>query len=166
MERKRNYALWIVILLVLAGIYLTFFYKQPCSNEACWEERLRDCKRTKFVNNDVDVIWEYKVNGKTQDKCEVTVEAISIKRGLKKSEILEDKKMVCLRPIGSIPKPESDPNLCTGPLKEAMQELIIQKLHEYIVQNVGEIGSEAIEVISSSDEEDFGDGLEESNSTG
>ena len=50
--------------------------------------------------------------------------------------------MICLIPLGFKASPESDINKCSGPLKEEMQVLIIKKLHEYILQNIGELNKE------------------------
>jgi hypothetical protein len=93
-------------------------------------------------------------------RCEVRVLAKEIKRGLKKTDVLEGKEMTCYLPLGIVTAPEGNPNICVGRLKEEMQWLIIQKLHEYIVQNLGEISGEVTsiegvgEVEVSSEEED------------
>ena len=60
--------------------------------------------------------------------------------------ILKGKDMVCYLPLGVVATPENNPNICTGKLKEEMQSLIIQKLHEYIVQNLGEISNEIAQI--------------------
>jgi hypothetical protein len=38
--------------------------------------------------------------------------------------------------------PEDDLSRCTGQLKENLQEIIIQKLHAYVVENLGQISKE------------------------
>ena len=50
--------------------------------------------------------------------------------------------MDCYVPLGSIVSPESNLAECHGLLKEGLQETIINKLHAYIVKNVGQIGEE------------------------
>ena len=135
----------VIIALVLAS-YVTFFYQPKCPDVTCWQNKFSECKRAKYIHSPIDVTWEYKINGKIDNKCEVEVKAVEIKRGLKKTEILIGKSMSCYLPIGATSAPEGNPNLCTGPLKEAMQDLIIQKLHEYVVQNIGQVSEELTEI--------------------
>ena len=46
----------------------------------------------------------------------------------------------------AIMNPESDIGSCHGPLKEGLQDLIIQKLHSYLVQNLGRINLEVLDL--------------------
>ena len=136
----------ILIIVATIAVYISFFYHPKCNDLACWDSKLRECSRASYTNEPVDVTWKYTILGKTsvdgEEKCRVKVLAIDIKRGLKKTEVLEGKDMVCYMPLGVVTAPEGNPNICVGRLKEEMQGLIIQKLHEYIVQNIGEIGKE------------------------
>ena len=136
--KRRGIVISIVIVLAIV-VFLTFFYQPRCDNITCWNTKLSECDRAIYINNPLDVTWEYKINGEKDGRCEVEVTALQIKRGLRKTEILEGKSMTCFLPLGSTTAPESNPNLCTGKLKEEMQNLIIIKLHEYIIQNVGQI---------------------------
>ena len=74
------------------------------------------------------------------------VTAVDIKRGLKKTEALEGKSMSCYLALGAVVVPEANPNLCNGRLKEEMQGLIIEKLHEYIISNIGTINKELTQI--------------------
>ena len=147
---KRVIILSILIIVAIATIYITFFYYPKCDDRACWDYKLRACSRASYLNEPVDISWKYTILGKTTidniEKCEVRVLAKDIKRGLKKTEILEGKEMICYLPLGVVTSPENNPNICTGQLKEEMQSLIIQKLHEYIVQNLGEISKEVTQI--------------------
>ena len=147
--RKRWFVLVFLVIVAVITIYVTFFYYPNCNDMACWDSKLRDCSKAHFVNNPVDATWEYWILGKEtvneERRCSVRVKVVEIKRGLKKTESLTGKEMVCYLPLGIVTAPEGNPNLCVGRLKEEMQGLIIQKLHEYIVQNLGEI-SEDIEI--------------------
>ena len=128
-------------------IYLTFFYYPKCNDVACWDSKLRVCSKAKYTNSPVDATWQYTILGKKnideKEKCEVKVLAVDIKRGLKNTEVLEGKEMTCYLPLGYVTSPEGNPNICTGNLKEEMQNLIIKKLHQYIIDNLGEISKEA-----------------------
>ena len=147
---KRVIILSILIIVAIATIYITFFYYPKCDDRACWDYKLRACSQASYLNEPVDISWKYTILGKTTidnvEKCEVRVLAVDIKRGLKKTEILKGKDMVCYLPLGVVTAPENNPNICTGKLKEEMQSLIIQKLHEYIVQNLGEISNEITQI--------------------
>tara|TARA_Y100000310_G_scaffold140810_1_gene140232 strand:- start:656 stop:1117 length:462 start_codon:yes stop_codon:yes gene_type:complete len=141
----------VIVIIAVVAVYVTFFYHPTCSSVECWDSKLRECSRATYVNNPADVTWEYTILGKAVDedeeeRCEVRVLAMDIKRGLKKTEILEGKEMVCYLPLGIVTAPEGNPNICQGRLKEEMQGLIIQKLHEYIVQNLGEIGEDVTSI--------------------
>lgn|SRR3989344_6605492 len=144
--RRGLIVLSILIIVATIAVYISFFYHPKCNDLACWDSKLRECSRASYTNEPVDVTWKYTILGKTsvdgEEKCRVKVLAIDIKRGLKKTEVLEGKDMVCYMPLGVVTAPEGNPNICVGRLKEEMQGLIIQKLHEYIVQNIGEIGKE------------------------
>jgi len=56
--------------------------------------------------------------------------------------VLEGKDMLCYLPLGSISAPQENLARCHGSLKEEMQAIIIKRLHNYIVDNLGEIGEE------------------------
>lgn len=140
---KRWVAIGIIILIVAAAsIYLTFSYVEKCKNIACWEEKLTKCKKASYISDNKDITWRYIIKGKKAGSCLVNVEVIQIKQGLASTQILEGKSMNCYLPFGVVAPPESNPNICHGILKEEMQSLIIEKLHQYILENVGEIAEE------------------------
>jgi len=148
---KKSFVIFIVLVFVVSvSIYLTFLYYPKCKDLVCWNAKLEACSRATFIYEPVDVTWEYTILGEDNidgdKKCKVKVLAIDIKRGLKKTEVLEGKDMICYTNLGIVKAPESNPSACQGRLKEEMQSLIIDKLHEYIIQNLGEISKEAIEI--------------------
>ena len=73
------------------------------------------------------------------DYCKIQVKLLEVKQGTIDSEILEGKKMTCLQLKGDTRFPEKDISSCTGKLKEELQDLIIQRMHNYLLENVGEI---------------------------
>ena len=134
------------IILVLA-IYFTWFFAYTCDDLACFQSHQERCSKTKFVNDESDTTWQYKIKGKKNDVCEIEVQVLKIKQGSLDKKILEDKSMTCLIPLGNLMMPESDISKCSGPLKEELQTMIIAKLHSYIIENVGEIGEELNKII-------------------
>src|SRR3989344_8197492 len=131
-----------IILVGIIALYATLYYSPRCPDIKCWDERLKACSRSTYINEPVDVTWKYSILGAKGESCEVKVKLIEIKRGLKETEFMKGKEMICLVPLGFKIPPESDINKCSGPLKEEMQVLIIKKLHEYILQNIGELNKE------------------------
>ena len=55
---------------------------------------------------------------------------------------LEGEEMTCYTQLGSISSPQGNLANCHCLLKEDMQSLIINKLHNYIVVNLGTINEE------------------------
>jgi len=131
-----------IILLLLAAVYFTFFFYYKCDDLACFQAHQKECSKTKFVKDSEDTVWKYTIEGKEQGKCLINVETIMIKKGAIENQKLEGKSMDCLLPLASLSSPESDIERCHGELKEEMQNMIIQKLHSYIIENVEEIDEE------------------------
>ena len=52
--------------------------------------------------------------------------------------------MVCQTPLGSAVSPEQNLKNCNGKLKEDLQEIVIQRMHSYILKNVGEVSEELV----------------------
>lgn len=142
MVSKVDILVSILVIVAAVAFFLTFQYIPKCNDVSCWDYKLQKCSRASFVNEKNDVVWNYKIVGKVDGKCEINVRVIEIKRGLVTTKILEGKDMDCRLPIGTLADPDENPNLCHGILKEEMQNLIIQKLHQYVVQNIGEINEE------------------------
>jgi len=136
---------WVVaaVVLILIGILIwaNFFYYKDCENQTCFNDYLVDCHRARFTLTG-DMIFEYKIEGENEENCFVNVKLLQGESNDPDSLKLEGKQMECNVPLGTIIAPESDINNCHGLLKEGLQDLIISKLHRYIVQNLGEINAE------------------------
>ena len=134
---------FLAIVLVLVGaMYFTFFFSYSCDKYECLVKNLEECKRAKLLYENQDTTWFYQIKGKDGSKCEVEVTLLQIKRGKLDIEKLQGDSMTCLMPLGVTQAPEKDISLCNGKLKEGLQELIIQRLHNYIIANLGKIESE------------------------
>ena len=153
MEKRWNKSIILLVIvgvIAIAAVYFTFFYSVKCKDIACWETKMNKCSKANYINEKNDVIWSYSINGKKSGSCEINVELVEIKKGLVSTKVLEGKNMNCRLPLGAINSPESNINLCNGILKEEMQALIITKLHEYIVQNLGQINENILSPIGGS----------------
>ena len=142
MAKKEVILIVIVWIIIAIAIYLTFFYHPLCKDSDCWREKLEKCSRARYINDIPDITWKYTIKEARADKCIVIVEVLKIKQGLTKTKVMEGKTMDCSLPKGVFMIPETDPTICSGALKEEMQALIIEKLHQYILDNVGKIGEE------------------------
>jgi len=132
-------------LLVLVGflwsIWFLFFSYDRCTNDVCFERNLKGCYGATFISGD-DMIFEYEIKGKTKGECEVEVTLLQGELNNADSKKLEGQSMTCLLPLGAVVAPESDIGVCHGLLKEGLQDLVIRKLHTYLVQNLGKLNLE------------------------
>ncbi len=53
--------------------------------------------------------------------------------------LIEGESIRCYYDLGVAGFPEKNLAACHGPLKEALQDLVIKKLYKYVVANLGEI---------------------------
>lgn len=139
----------LVALVILIGFFLSiwflFFAVDDCKYKDCFDSNLKECSKAKFIGGD-EMIFQYVIKGKNSGECEVEVELLQGDLNNADSLKLEGKKMTCMLPLGVIVEPESDIGLCHGLLKEGLQDLIISKLHNYLVQNLGKLNLEMAEL--------------------
>ena len=135
----------LVILLVIAVlawlVWVIFFSYTECDTWECFNENLEDCSRVKFIGGS-EMIFEYIVRGSSDDQCNVNVELLQGELNNQDSIKLEGQSMSCMLPGGVIMIPESDIGNCHGMLKEGLQDILIKKLHIYLVQNLGRLNLE------------------------
>jgi len=145
-----------VIVILAAALYFLYFYKVNCSSKECFNEELAACNRASFIDESIDTAWQYDINGKnfmclaSQNyctECKINVKLLLIKSGSVDSAKLEGLGMVCTLPFGLVRNPQEDLANCHGDLKEQMQDLMINRLHAYILSHVGEIGVELSKIV-------------------
>jgi hypothetical protein len=149
-EKKKVSGLRILIglsALVVLGYVIWAFASGygTCDTWSCFNNALEQCEPTKFVGGS-EFIFQYTITGMSDEGCEVNTKLLQGALNAKDSLMLEGKEMVCLLPPGVITVPEQDLKNCHGLLKEGIQELTIGKLHDYLVQNLGRINLEALDV--------------------
>jgi hypothetical protein len=131
-------AIAIALVFIVAMYFTLFFYYAP-ENISEFKGYQEKCAKAKFISQAEDVDWEYKIQGRDNDRCQIDVTAIKVKEGTLDKQILEGKTMSCYMVLGSTNNPESDISDCHGELKEEMQTLIINNLHKYIADNLEQI---------------------------
>lgn len=138
---RRLSKLVILVVGLILLVWFIFFSYENCSNNACLEENLKACDKAKFISKG-DMIFRYTIKGEEGGKCEVNVELLQGKLNDADSAKLEGHEMTCMLPLGVVMQPESNIGNCHGMLKEGLQDLIIKKLHNYLVQNLGKLNLE------------------------
>ncbi len=134
----------IVILLIWTFSHFIGFTKNCKQNKACFDKRLVDCKKTKFINIDNNNIYDYTIKGKSKDKCVVDIylRRMALGTDVEIVQLLEGKSMKCRLPADKVKslkleEMENLVNFCTGPLKEGILELALDRMYGLIVQNLG-----------------------------
>jgi len=133
-----------VFLLIIIAVYYSFFYSVTCLNQECFMRNLVSCKRASWINEAESASWAYNIKGKQTGQCEIEVKLLVIKKGAIDMGGIEGKSMNCYLPVGLIASPEQNLEDCKGKLKEELQNLIIKRMHSYILENLGEISEELI----------------------
>jgi hypothetical protein len=131
-----------IVIILIGAIYFTFYFSYSCEDMACFKSHQRECSRTKFINNADDIIWEYNILGESNKACEIYVNILKVKQGSLEKKRIEGENMVCYLPLGKDVAPEADISNCHGLLKEELQDMMIEKLHLYVIENIGEISEE------------------------
>ncbi len=149
-EKKRYFNWkWFIALIVLAvliwGIWAVFFSYATCETWDCFNSKLEGCDKVKFIGGD-DMIFEYIIKGTDDGECKVSVQLLQGELNNKDSLKLEMHKMTCMLPEGVVMIPESNIGKCSGLLKEGLQDLVIKKLHTYLVQNLGKLNLEMVDL--------------------
>lgn len=130
----------LLILLLAAVIYFMFYYVGKCESFECFKDSMEKCKKIKYVNEEPEASWSYFVKGKAGDLCETEVKLLLAKEGELGIDELVGYEMSCYYQLGTGTYPEKDLSVCHGRLKEELQQIIIDKLHAYIIENLGKIG--------------------------
>ena len=140
--KKKNVIIMLVsfvFLILIVAIYFSWFFAYSCEDLICYKAHQEKCVHTKFINDDQGMTWRYRIKGKEKGECEIEVTALQVKKGTVENIKLEGKKMKCYLPLKDQSLPESDIARCHGELKEGLQDLIIENLHKYIIENLGKI---------------------------
>jgi len=142
--RKRVGASLIILIIALIAFswYYLFYYPKPCKDSNCFINAMTNCKRVSWIKEDQQASWLYTIVGSSKgDTCKVEVKLMKMKEGTIDSESLQEKTMLCTVQKGET-RPEKHIEACSGVLKEEMQDIIIQRLHNHILKNIGDIKEE------------------------
>lgn len=144
MQKRPNTLIYIIAAVAAAAILIyyasSFFYNPKCGDELCFKNYLGTCAKVSFTDYKANSTWAYSIKGMSSDGCEVYAKLISIRTDVSK-ESLNGKDMSCYIPVNILGAfmPEEKIEYCHGILKEEIQQMMIEQMHLYIVQNIGEI---------------------------
>lgn len=139
-DKKKNLLTAIILILLIVN-FVIFIYTPKCDTQDCFINALIKCKKSSFINKQEDSVWSYIIKGISNKECIVHVKNIYLKMDVETTKELQRKEMVCRIPMdiaGSF-MPQSKIEYCGGELKESIQDLMIKKMHLFIIQNIGEI---------------------------
>lgn len=144
LQKRVGLALLILIIaLVIFTGYFLFFYAKPCEDVQCFINSMKNCRSISWIREDAQASWLYIIKGSAKgDSCKINVKLLEIKQGTTDTEELKGKEMLCIFQKSETQFPEKDISKCSGVLKEELQDLIIQRMHNYLLENVGEIKQE------------------------
>ena len=126
----------IVSLLVYAGVFP--FYK--CETDQCLNDALIKCKPITYEKLQNSNLYVYKVHRSLSKECrvKVTLRKMAIGSDLDLLNLLEGKEMICNMPRNE-PESIKKLNYCTGPLKEGLQQVLIQRVYGLLIKDIPEI---------------------------
>ena len=143
-DKKRALIYLVVILAALIIFYM--YSSQNCGTDtACFNKNTASCKLSKLTMDSQGSTLLYEIRGSSGNSCIVNVKMLKLAEGtpIDVTSKLEGKSMVCKIDRGFntelLEKLDKTLNSCTGPLKESMLELIIEKMYALIIQNMGKI---------------------------
>ena len=145
-KRRVGLALIVLILFLIVGTFLILYhpvFARSVSNSQEFVDAMTSCKRVSWVREDAQASWFYTIKGNAKgDACSVEVQLLKMKEGTIDVEKLQGKKMTCTILKSETRFPEKDISKCTGELKGELQGIIIQRMHNYLLKNIGEIREE------------------------
>lgn len=131
-----------IFLVILTLVYYFLFYTRVCKDKECFANSLVKCDKASWINDAEEATWLYTIKGISDSSCEVEVKLLIIKKGKIEMEKAQGKSMSCYIPLNTFVSPEQDLGRCSGVLKEEMQDLLIKRLHSYILENLGKVSEE------------------------
>ena len=149
-DLKKRLVLALIILIIATIAYLIYLFiyqAEKCENLKCFQEAFKECERVSFIREDPSAVWRYEILWSVSPNvCNVEVVLLKMTEGGIEVEDLQGKSMACKVHKGGDKFPEKDMSRCSGVLREELQEILIQRMHNYLLENIGEIkkGFEAV----------------------
>lgn len=141
-QKRAGIVVLVIAFAVLLGLalYATFGHTS-CVSTSCFQDSMARCSLASYIHEEPQASWKYDIQGRQSSNCAIKVTLLQAKEGDLELRGFEGHSMTCTYPLGVIAFPEKDMAKCHGLLKEDLQGLIIKKLHQYVLDNLGEIAS-------------------------
>jgi len=143
-----------IMIIILFFAYFFGIVKKTCADESCFNDALQKCSMAKYLSLQNYNYYRYTIEGSKGGYCEVRIELVKMALGTPQDKLalFEGKGMTCRVPKAEITKMQGGNvegilKYCSGPLKEAMYQTIIEKLYTLIISNMGEILGEMEDVL-------------------
>ncbi len=154
-KKFKNLSRFILFLIIFGAIFLvshfTGFTREYCGTDKfCFSENAESCDPAEVYISRENNVYYYKMTPTLKNQCNILIKFERAQKGTlpEHTTILEGKTMTCKIPKSEmrsldVLNMENVIQHCSGPLKEALYELIVKRMYELIVLNLNEITSEA-----------------------
>jgi hypothetical protein len=142
---KKSVRSWKYILLgllVVVFIFLIVFtYTRDCGDDkVCFNKARDECMSAKVTNIQDNNTFLYEIDGSREDQCVITVHLVNVGMELS-SQVkanLENKGMLCeVSNNVDIYNIKELSAYCTGPLKEVLLQMTVERLYGFVVKTFG-----------------------------
>lgn len=146
----------LLILFVLLVAYVVLSIPKNCrEDKTCFNEAFKVCKPAKMITTESGNIYSYKILGKTSNKCVVDIKILSVNPETSQDTkiLFEGKSMRCEIPkekysVLNLDKIDNTLDYCTGPLKESIYQLMVDRMYNLVVRQLGGITTEIQGILS------------------
>lgn len=143
----------VLLAILVGGAYYYGYFKKNCNqSRTCFDNAFKNCRPAKLISIIDNNYYYYAIDGVRGDNCKVRITLTKMGVGTSQDlvQALEGKGMTCYIPLTKVRELSFDTmpdvlSYCSGPLKEAIYEQIIQKMYSLIIKNLGPIVSEVKE---------------------
>ena len=142
---KRGLIVIIIGVLIILSIFYLIFNTKNCENVGCFEAAAVKCKKATIDIKEGDSISQYTIKGDKKNNCILQIkikEMSALSQEIKQK--FEGKSMLCEIPKNEFSRMKiedmgSNLDLCHGPLKEEMYDVVIKKLYNLVVRDMSSI---------------------------
>lgn len=140
----------LILVIVFFIVFLIFFsgiVKKDCKDDLnCFNSKAYACKAAKVQTHINNNVYEFNIYGPSSNTCVIRATLVQMAQSvpLENREKLEGKEMTCRIPRSilkeqSIVEIKNIIDYCSGPLKEGLYEVLIDKMYSLIIQNLDAI---------------------------
>jgi len=141
--------IYLTLLFIIFAVFASEFKKNCNYNTECFQKAAERCNLAKLDVISHDNHYIYEIKGKEENNCLISVKLIELSPNspTELTELFDQKEMICTLSqeelnINELIEAQGIDDRCSGPLKEAMYELIIKRMYGVIAKNFGPILTE------------------------